>query len=412
MILLVVICTTLAAISDSSNGRPLDPGSADPDGTMALARLVQAHGVAVTSTNDLAEAVNESDPADVTIVLTHPQRAPGQALDGLAHLAGQGADVVLLEPGATVVDALDLPVTVTGRVPSGTPAPRCQLPEATAAGTVTLGGRSGFRAAGPDAAEVTTCYPVGSASALVVVPAPRTPGRPPAPSGPGRFVLVGNAGFMTNDRLDEQGNAALAIGLLNRHRTLSWVTPQLGAPDAVARRSLLDLLPDRVPLACLQLGLAMVVLALWRGRRLGPPVPEPLPVVVRAAETVEGRGRLYAAAQARDLAAAVLRATARGRLTERLGLPTRARPARPGDAGQPEADPTALVASVAARTGRSPMEITLLLYGSGMSQDAPAAVRTAPTAEVTDEALVALVDQLDALDRQVAAGSDRQVAAG
>ncbi len=379
---------------------------------MALARLVRAHGVTVTATNDPAETANEPDPADVTIVLAHPQRASRQALDRLAQLAGQGSDVVLLEPDATVVDALGLPVTVTGRVPSGTPSPQCQLSEATTAGAVTLGGRSAFRATGPDAAELTMCYPVESASVLVVVPAPRAPGRPREAAGPGRFVLIGNAGFMTNDRLDEQGSAALAIGLLNRHRTLSWVTPQLGAPDAVARRGLLDLLPDRVPLACLQLGLAAVVLALWRGRRLGPPVPEPLPVVVRAAETVEGRGRLYAAAQARDLAAAVLRATTRGRLAERLGLPTRTRPARPGDTGQPEADPAALVASVATRTGRSPTEITLLLYGSEMSQGAPAAAGTALATGVTDEALVALVDQLDALDRQVAAGPDRQVAAG
>ena len=51
-----------------------------------------------------------------------------------------------------------------------------------------------------------------------------------------------------------------------------------------------------------------VLLALWQARRLGPVVAERLPVVVRAAETVEGRGRLYRARRARDRAAAALRA--------------------------------------------------------------------------------------------------------
>ncbi len=388
---------------ERSNGRPLDPGSADPTGTMALAQLMRAHGVEVASTDDPTQAAGTADPADVTIVLAHPERASQRMLDMLVHAAGRGSDVVLLEPDAAVVGALGLPVTVTGRLPSGTAVPRCRLPEAITAAAATLGGGSGFRVTGPDAAGVTACYPVGSTSTLVVVQAPRGPSQP-SPVGSGRFVLVGNAEFMTNDRLDEQGNGALAIGLLNRHRTLSWVIPQPGGPDSVARKELLDLLPDRVLLACLQLGLAVVVLALWRARRLGPPVPEPLPVVVRAAETVEGRGRLYAAAQSRDLAVTVLRAAARGRLTERLGLPAQARPARPGDAGQPEPDPAALVTSVAARTGRSPVEIRSLLYGSGMSQDTPAAGGTIPAEGVPDEALVALVDQLDALDRQVAAG--------
>src|SRR5205814_5858759 len=44
--------------------------------------------------------------------------------------------------------------------------------------------------------------------------------------------------------------------------------------------------------------LAGLVTGLWRGRRIGPPVPEPLPIAVRGAETVEGRGRLYQRARA------------------------------------------------------------------------------------------------------------------
>jgi len=47
---------------------------------------------------------------------------------------------------------------------------------------------------------------------------------------------------------------------------------------------------------------------LWRGRRLGPLVFEPLPVVVKSAETAEGRARLYHEAHDIARAADTLRA--------------------------------------------------------------------------------------------------------
>ena len=122
-------------------------------------------------------------------------------------------------------------------------------------------------------------------------------------------------------------------------------------------------------LGALQLALAVLVLALWRARRLGRVVPEPLPVVVRAAEAVEGRGRLYRAAGARDTAAEALRAGARARLAARLGLPR--------DAGR-----EGLVLALAARTGRPPQELDALLYGPAPHDDA---------------ALVRLADALDGL---------------
>src|SRR5205807_3917811 len=87
------------------------------------------------------------------------------------------------------------------------------------------------------------------------------------------------------------------------------------------------------------LGLAAFGYALARARRLGPPVSEPLPVAVRAAETVEGRGRLYRQAKARDVALNTLRGSALTRLVAALGLP-------------PDADRPTLVAAVVARTGQ------------------------------------------------------------
>ncbi len=406
LVLLVIASAAASTMLARPNGRPLDPTSAAPGGTRALAEILGAHGVGVTVTDNPTEAAATAADRDTTIVLAYPERVTPATLDALANTVNRGSDLLLIEPVTAVLEALDLPLANTGGVAPATPVPGCGLPEAEVAQAATLGGGSGFRVTQPSASRVAACYPVHSTATLVVLaqPAGATAGR-----RPGRFVVAGSAAFMTNGQLAHEGNAALAIGLLNRHAAVTWVLPQPGGPGSVAARSsLVDLLPDRVVLGCLQLAVALVVLALWRGRRLGPPVAEPLPVVVRAAETVEGRGRLYAAGKARELVAAALRAGLRARLAERLGLATRAGPptSRNPAATHPEPDPNALVTSVADRTGRSPVEIASLLYGSGMSHHTTAAAGMFQTkgASVDDHALLGLAEQLDALDQDVAAG--------
>jgi hypothetical protein len=69
------------------------------------------------------------------------------------------------------------------------------------------------------------------------------------------------------------------------------------------------------------LALAALALAAASARRLGAPVAEPLPVRVRAAETVRGLGGLYQRAGARSTSLATLQGAARVRLAEHYGLP-------------------------------------------------------------------------------------------
>jgi hypothetical protein len=126
----------------------------------------------------------------------------------------------------------------------------------------------------------------------------------------------------------------------------------------------------------LQLLFAGLLVALWRGRRLGPPVVEPLPVVVRAAEAVEGRSRLYRRAQARDRAAEALRSGALARMVPRLGIDSPA-------GGEPPSD--AVVAAVAARSGRPDAAVHATLFGPPPTDDA---------------GLVALADSLDSIVRE------------
>ena len=79
---------------------------------------------------------------------------------------------------------------------------------------------------------------------------------------------------------------------------------------------------------------------------------------MHAAETTEGRARLYRRSRARDRAAAALRESALGKLHKAHGIPRRAEPA-------------AVVATVAARTGRDPAMLYELLYGLPAAQTTP-----------------------------------------
>jgi hypothetical protein len=165
--------------------------------------------------------------------------------------------------------------------------------------------------------------------------------------GGARLVVLGTGTMLTNDRLDEDGNAALGLNLLGGDGSaneLRWLVPAPGAASDGGSAS--SILPDWVVPAALQLLLAGLLVALWRGRRLGPPVVEPLPVVVRAAEAVEGRSRLYQ----------------RGA----------------------EPSPEAVVAAVASRSGRSDAGVRTVLFGPPPTDDA---------------GLVALADSLDSIVR-------------
>jgi hypothetical protein len=140
-----------------------------------------------------------------------------------------------------------------------------------------------------------------------------------ADAGEGTVVGIGGAGLLTNGELGEVDNAVLAGALL---------APAPGTRVAIVRpaaagggsKSLADLVSPGVKGALLQLGVAFLLYALWRARRLGAPVPEPQPVPLAASELVVAVGNLLQQAGRRDQAGALLRADLRRHLAERLGL--------------------------------------------------------------------------------------------
>jgi len=331
-ILALIIVTALVIVlsrGDQTFG-VLEPGSYEPTGSRAVAELLRGQGVQLEVVRTAAEA--RSAASGATVLVTNPDLVLPDRLEGL--------------PGARSEDTVGLDVR----------SPDCTNAAAVAAGDARVGGIT-YRTTVPGA---RSCY----SDALVHVS-----------TSDGRSVtLLGDGLPLTNQYLDEDGNAALSLRLLGENPRLVWYLPSAADPALdTTKVSFYDLIPDGWRFGAIQLAVAAALFALWRARRLGPVVTEPLPVVVRAAETVEGRARLYRKAGAADHAGTILREATRARLRPMLGLTV-------------DAEPAAIVETVAVRSGRDAERVGALLFGP-------------PPAD--DPALVRLANELDVLEKEV-----------
>ncbi|BDM66880.1 hypothetical protein HEK616_03670 [Streptomyces nigrescens] len=366
LLLLVISGVILAALQSGEQHGRLDPRSADRSGSRALARLLAGQGVSLQVVTTSEEAARASGPG-TTLLITDPDVLTQKQLTALhtatAHAAGR---TVLLTPGSASLWTFAPGVQAQPATGNSPRKPACSLPDAHRAGSVLLGG---LRYTTSDE-RTDRCYPVRGRPTLLRLPA----------AGNGRdTVLLGSADFLYNQHLAEHGNASLALQLLGAHHHLIWYLPSVSDPSSAHdQRSFLDLIPSGWSWALLQLTIAAGLAAVWRARRLGPLVPERLPVTVPAAETTEGHARLYEQAGARDRAATVLRSATRTRLAPLLGVP-------PTHAHAPDRLLPALHThlTVHADTGT---DLHTLLFGP-----APA----------DDRALVQLADQLDALESSI-----------
>lgn len=342
---ILVVATAIGLAQTRGVGGRLDPRSVDSVGSRALATLLDERGVRVDRRTDPAGLA--ADPSGGTVVLVgFPDLLGDDALGPLGEMAV--GTLVLVSPGDDVLGIAAAGVERSGTIPVRTRSPGCSEPGANAAGDAVIGGATYTTAEG------TSCYRGDGADGALVTGRTR---------GGAELVVLGTGLPLTNEQLADEGNAALALNLLGGDGSASelrWLVPSPGGA-ADEDGSLSSILPDWVGPALLQLLFAGLLLALWRGRRLGPPVTEPLPVVVRAAEAVEGRARLYRRAQARDKAAEALRSGALARLVPRLGI-------EPGAGGEPP--PEAVVAAVATRSGRPDAEVHAVLFGPPPTDDA------------------------------------------
>ena len=356
--LVLAAALLLAVLGAAPRTGELAPDAASPDGSMALARVLEGQGVRVTPVTDLDAPTARPGR---TVLVAHPARMSTRQRDALA---AAGADLVLLRPDESTLTRLAPAVRLEPvELPEPTE-PACALRPAVLAGPADLAGAA-YTTTDPAAAR---CYPTGTPSGAASLVAVRDRGR--------TVTVVGDATPFTNDALDERGNAALALGLLGAHPELLWYLPAPPPAEPGQERGTTELLPPGWVWAPVQLLVAGLAVALWRGRRLGPVVHEDLPVVVPAGETVRGRARLYRRAGARDRAAAALRADAARDLATRLGVPRAAGAEAVADAAAARTGwPVAEVAAVVA--GPPPPDDPALVALAGELDRLRAAVRTA-----------------------------------
>lgn len=360
-LVMVGLSSLLQARTSTTPFAPDNPGE---NGARALAQILQDQGVDVRYVRSIDTAVALAEEGTTLLVTPDTWLVDPGELDRLADVP---ADVVLVEANAAAVSAFtDGAIEYTWTSQAGSGDAECDDPDALAAERLSRAS-GGLVSSSPD---VTLCFP-----------SPSVAGNAPTATyavldGERRVTVVADPTLMTNAQLDQAGNAALMLRALGRHETLVWLVPDpmatLGTPS-VGDLFMLGALPDWVPVLLLQLGVLLVALAVWRGRRLGRIVTEPLPVVVRASEAAVGRGRLYQRARSYGHAAAALRAGTAGRTAGRLGLPR-------------TAEATQVIDAVARATGRPVEQVAGLLYGPPPTDDA---------------GLLQLARQLDELESEV-----------
>lgn len=367
----IVLSMLLAALSGfllwpTGSRATLDPENSTSNGARAVAQVTQEHGVRITVVRSAAQLATASASLEgpATLVVTASERATASTGRAVAEQAPHFRHVVLVGLYQDVLTETGFPVrTAAGPGLHQTIASGCTTDVIGQAERIVNAGQW----YGPEVAgTATTCFTAETAAKLVSLP----------PSGTRPAVdALSERSLMTNGEIVKESHAVLALRLLTRDPHLVWYSPdasELDPSETTPADTEPDLMPPWGQVALLMLGAVTLGAMLWRGRRLGRLVVEPLPVVVKAIETTRSRAQLYFTAHDTAHAAAVLQRTTRARLRTRLAL-------------APDADPAALVSAVARATGRDPHQVGSLLFDPRTPDDT---------------ALVALANALATLEQE------------
>ncbi|NYJ75477.1 DUF4350 domain-containing protein [Allobranchiibius huperziae] len=363
LVLALVAVAVVAVLTAGHRSQPLDPGSPAPDGARAVAQVLRSQGVSVQVTHTAAGLAQQSAGADSTVVVTRAGLLGRASLQRIARESTSAGALVVVAPPASVLADLGLPIReVPGEGSVDATQLRCSA--APFAGLVFDGGvgtRSYTSTAGTGCVQVED-----GGDAIRTLPA--VAGVRPA------VIIVGSAKILRNDGVLSADDAAIAVRALGSHPRVIWVAADDAHADASATGTGGPSPWPRWLGPGIWLAAACVVLLmLWRGRRLGRLVTEPLPVVVPAVETTRSRGQLYRRARDTARTAEVLRIASRHRLAHYLGL-------------SPTTSPAELVRETAQATSRDTREVHDVLV-SGPVDDEQQLIRTA--------------QQLQDLERQV-----------
>jgi hypothetical protein len=395
--LIVVIVAILSTVvvrwlsePDYTDKHYLSPATRGVTSGEKLSDLLRYNGIKIARHTRSSDALAEvwRMEGEVTLFIPAPEFMHPDYLWMLRNSPG-GTRVVLVEPGdRQLTDALPALGVAERRWATAVTSPGsgCTLSDARRVGTTRT--RYGTWQGIP--APVEYCYEQG----LAAISFQNV-----------NFVVAGSPEPFRSDRIGENDNADFAVDLLSTKPSLVWLDlhapepkPKSAGEDVGAGKPIPSLGPgdDRVrggsprprpsrsrlpeveeqaapeapspfpgwlfPLSVMLL-LSALALAVARGRRLGGPVSEPLPIEVKGAETAIGRGNLYRRAKARGPALETLRFEARRRIGIALGLP-------------PNAEREKLLDALTARLGTDRTVLADTLYGPEPETDQELESRT------------------------------------
>ncbi len=349
-----LLAVALVADRPPSDGEALSPDGTGPLGAKGLVLLLEDLGAEVTTPTEVDR------DADVVLVLS--DRTTEAQQDELLRWVGEGGTLVVADPSSPFTPAPAGTTDVLGSiVATSTPPGVCTVDVLAGVGRVDTRGGLAYDVEGSSG----RCF--GDDEVAFVVT---------SEVGAGTVVAVGGAGMFTNEALGELDNAVVAAAFLAPQpgtRVAVLQPPNPGSGD----EGLADLVAPNVKAALFQLVVAFVVYALWRARRLGPPIEEPQPVQIAGSELVGAVGELLQQSRDPARAADLLRDDLRRSLCAHLGL---------GIDSSPE-----VVATVTAqRTGVDAEAVHAALAGPPPS---------------SDRDLVALAQTHDAIRKELLHGS-------
>jgi hypothetical protein len=338
LITLVVVLGEVGGHSGSA-GPPLDPTSTAPDGAKALALLLAQVGPGV----DQVTGAPTPGAGGVALVLEDGLDSAGNRQ--LIDWVRSGGTLVTADPEVVFNFAAPAEEPANGGpvTPAGPLSPDCNLPALQNVGSIDPVGGVTLRS--PLGA--TGCFPDPDGGDFLVV----------QPLGTGTLVLLGGPDLWANAYLGHDDNSVMAADLMAPTATGPRVQWIVGPRAGEGNQSLLQLLPARFKEGLIELLVALVLLALWRARRLGRPVLETPAVELPGSELVVAVGHLLQQGRRLDDAAGILRSTLRRSIQDQLGVAQ-------------SAPPEAAAAVVAARTGLDRDLILTTMAGPPPTDDA------------------------------------------
>lgn len=330
----IVLLTAIASTDNSDEFPPYDPESAQRDGTKALKLLMEHYGSEVTIGGTVTGGFS------TTAMLFNDDLSRDEASEVLEWVES-GGKLVVLDPQSGLVDILQGDNDVL-RQPLNLK-PDCLSSNVN--GVAQIEPTHWRDYAIFESSESMRCFPVSDGAFMVEID-----------RGSGTIVLLGGGDIFTNEQIAKADNSVLAVNLFDPQQGSKITFLATEAEESAGRAGLLALVPDNVYTGLLQLCIAAAALVIWRSRRVGFPVAEPLPVEVPSSQLTVAIGSMLQKSGQSSAAAEVMRDDFRNRLAKLMAM----------DSG---ASPESIAEVVSRRTGIDKERLLSLLLDAQVNSD-------------------------------------------